>query len=71
VVKARIDDQPDRAEQIGLKIADPAERLVGIDTQFVGDPLGIQAPALIIGREAAGPAIERKLALLRWPGSAS
>src|SRR4051812_26937962 len=59
-VEPAVDDQPDRSEQIGLEEADPAERIALVAAELVAEMLGIERPALAIGGEAAGAAVDRQ-----------
>ena len=69
MVQAGVDHQPHGAEQIGLQIADPAQRIAGIDIQIIrGDPLGIQGPTLVEGGVAGDAAIKRQAAGLACDG---
>ena len=61
----RIDHDADGAIQRSLQIADPAQRLVGIEPEFVGDLFGIEPPALAIGRDAQRPVEQRQFGPLQ------
>ena len=65
-VQAGVDDEPRGAEQKGLQETRAAERIVRIDTELVGELLGIKRPAFAIcGEEAELPQLRDVLRLLR------
>ena len=59
-VDAGVDHEPRSAEQEGLEEAGAAEWIVGVDTELVGELLGIECPAFGISIEGEQGADERQ-----------
>ena len=61
MVQPGVRNQPGGAEVHRLEIADPAERIVGVEAHFVRDLLGIKTPAFGIGVETQQGADQRQI----------
>ena len=55
------DDDADGAVQRGLKIADPAQRFIVIDAEFVGQLFSVERPALAVGGDPQTAVEQRQI----------